>query len=100
MATVAPRLLGPADHGSRLTLEEFEQTDVEPGYLCELARGVLEVSEVPEDNPHGLMVFWFYQSLGLYHRDHPGKHSAFRRRIGVSARPPGPRVGPPSRRRQ
>lgn len=72
MATVAHRLLGPADHGERMSLEEFEQADVDPGYQYELARGVLEVSEVPDEFPHGMLVFWFYQTLGIFSRDHPG----------------------------
>jgi len=72
MATVAPRLLGPADHGERMSLEEFEQADVEPGYLYELARGVLEVSEVPDEFPHGMLVYWFYRLLGRFDDANPG----------------------------
>jgi Uma2 family endonuclease len=77
MATVAPRLLGPADHGERMSLEEFEQADVDPGYLYELARGVLEVSEVPDDNPHGALVCWFYRILGRFMDANPGRIERF-----------------------
>ena len=47
--------IGPADHGRRMTLDEFREADEEPGYRYELARGVLEVTEVPND-PHGQIV--------------------------------------------
>ena len=48
MATTTIRI-GPADHGRTMTLEEFREADEEPGYRYELARGVLEVTEVPND---------------------------------------------------
>lgn len=57
MATAArPRQrLGPADQGRTLTLRQFLRADFEEGWLYELARGVLVVTEVP--NPeHGLIV--------------------------------------------
>jgi Uma2 family endonuclease len=54
-----------------MSLEDFEQADVDPGYLYELARGVLEVSEVPDEFPHGMLVFWFYQALGIFAQAHP-----------------------------
>ncbi len=73
MATVEtkPRI-SLADHGRRMTLEEFEDADFEEGYRYELARGVLEVSEVPND-PHGFIVFNFNCAVGDYHRQHPGR---------------------------
>ena len=52
MATVTtPLRIGPADHGRTMTLDEFEEAEFEEGYRYELARGVLEVSEVPGE-PH------------------------------------------------
>ena len=56
MATVNAIRIGPADHGRRMTLEEFLEAEEEEGYRYELARGVLEVTEVPND-PHGLIVW-------------------------------------------
>ena len=48
MATVTtPLRIGPADHGRMMSLDEFEEADFEEGYRYELARGVLEVSEIP-----------------------------------------------------
>ena len=51
MATVQTRI-GPADQGRRMTLDEFRDAEEEPGYRYELARGVVEVTQVPND-PHG-----------------------------------------------
>jgi Uma2 family endonuclease len=73
MATVAPPLrISLTDHGRRMTLEEFESADFEEGYVYELARGVLEVTYVPDD-PHGFIVFNFNCAVGDYHRRHPGR---------------------------
>jgi Uma2 family endonuclease len=72
MATVAtPIRLGPADHGRRMTLEEFMEAEVEEGDRYELGRGVLEVTEVPND-PHGQVVTNLYDAVGHYRRTHPG----------------------------
>ena len=70
MATVQVRL-GPADHGRRMTLEEFREADSVAGYRYELARGVVEVVEVPND-PHGLIVSNAQGLLHWYKRSHPG----------------------------
>jgi len=45
MATTTLRI-GPADQGRAMTLDEFLDAEEEPGYCYELARGVLEVTEV------------------------------------------------------
>src|SRR5215210_6877066 len=70
MATVALRI-GPADHGRAMTLEEFLEAEEEPGYRYELARGVLEVTEVPND-PHGQIVSNLHWAFVDYLRQHPG----------------------------
>ncbi len=38
--------LGPQDHGRRMSLEEFEPAEVQEGYIYELGRGVIVVSDV------------------------------------------------------
>ena len=38
MATTQIRI-GPADHGRRMTLEEFREAEEEPGYCYELRGG-------------------------------------------------------------
>jgi len=72
MATVAPPLrIGPADHGRMMTLEEFREAEERDGYCYELARGVLEVTEVPND-PHGVVVCNLYRAVSRYDQQHPG----------------------------
>ena len=70
MATVQTKI-GPADNGRRMTLEEFREAEEEPGYLYELARGVLEVSEIPGDS-HGQIVDNIHEAFSRYRREHPG----------------------------
>jgi len=69
MASLATRI-GLADHGRTMTLEEFRDAEEEEGYRYELARGVLEVTEVPND-PHGLIVSNLYRAIGRYDVAHP-----------------------------
>jgi Uma2 family endonuclease len=72
MANVAsPPRIGPTDQGRRMTLEEFLEAEEEEGYRYELARGVLEVVEVPND-PHGVVVCNLYTAVARYRGEHPG----------------------------
>jgi Uma2 family endonuclease len=71
MATITPTArIGPADHGRRMTLEQFGDMDVEEGYRYELASGLLEVTEVPND-PHGEIVWIVLRLLADYDSAHP-----------------------------
>jgi Uma2 family endonuclease len=70
MSTVKLRI-GPADHGRTITLEEFREAEEEPGYLYELARGVLEVGEVPGDE-HGQIIDNLHEAFSNFRRGHPG----------------------------
>jgi Uma2 family endonuclease len=54
-----------------MTLEEFREAEEDDGYRYELSRGVLEVTEVPND-PHGVVVCNLYRALGRYDEQHPG----------------------------
>jgi Uma2 family endonuclease len=70
MATVAaPLRIGPADHGRTMTLEEFLEAEAVEGYRYELARGVLEVNQVPND-PHRQVVTNLYTAVARYHLAH------------------------------
>ena len=69
MATITNRI-GLADHGRAMTLEEFREAEAEPGYRYELARGVLEVTIVPNE-PHGLVVCNLYRVVARYEQAHP-----------------------------
>jgi Uma2 family endonuclease len=40
--------IGPADNGRRMSLEEFEDAEGQEGYLYELSRGIVTVSDVPK----------------------------------------------------
>ncbi|HWE40426.1 MAG TPA: Uma2 family endonuclease [Isosphaeraceae bacterium] len=70
MATVTLRI-GPADHGRAMTLDDFLDAEEEPGYRYELANGVLEVTNVPND-PHGLIIWFLLDALSEFGRRHPG----------------------------
>jgi Uma2 family endonuclease len=63
--------IGPADHGRRMTLADFEQADTQAGYLYELARGVIVVSDVPKRR-HLLQVSELRRQLTAYELAHPG----------------------------
>ena len=62
-------LLGPNDHGRVLSLDDYLDAEVESGYRYELARGVLEVTEIPND-PHGFTVSEILIALGDYAQAH------------------------------
>jgi Uma2 family endonuclease len=70
MATVETIRIGPADHGRPLTLEEFMEAEVEEGYRYELARGVLEATEVPNDQ-HGNVVCNLYRAVARFDEKNP-----------------------------
>src|SRR4051795_1156769 len=70
MATSRLRI-GPADHGRRMSLDEFRDAEEEPGYRYELARGVLEVIEIPK-TPHRRVVSKLFKIAAMYDREHPG----------------------------
>lgn len=65
------RRIGPADKGQRMTLDEFIDADFEGGWLYELARGVLDVTEVP-GIPHGRIVDRITEMFVLYRTQHRG----------------------------
>ena len=63
--------IGPEDIGRAMTMEEFLEADEKPGYLYELARGVLDVVETPRD-AHGQIVHNLHKLLILHDIHHPG----------------------------
>lgn len=70
MSTVRLRI-GPADDGRALTLDELIEAEEEPGYRYELARGVLEVTEIPADD-HWQILDTLHEIVSRYRCDHPG----------------------------
>jgi Uma2 family endonuclease len=69
--TTPLRIIGPADHGRVMSLDEFEEADFEEGYRYELARGVLEVSEIPGEL-HAVIVWVLLSAIRDFQRGHPG----------------------------
>jgi Uma2 family endonuclease len=64
--------IGPADHGRRMSLDAFIKADSQEGWLYELARGVIEVTEVP--GPwHGRIVDRVARLFIRYDEQHPGR---------------------------
>jgi Uma2 family endonuclease len=53
-----------------MTLEEFWDAEERPGYLYELARGVLEVTQVPGE-AHYQVVDNLHEAFSTYRRQHP-----------------------------
>ena len=70
MATVQIRI-GPADRGRRMDLEDFLEAEGQPGYRYELARGIIEVTNIPADR-HGQVVDNLHEQFSEYRRHHPG----------------------------
>ena len=64
-------LIGPARHGTPLTLDEFINAHFEPGWRYELARGTLEVTEIPCLD-HGRTVSRLVRLFVLYAESNPG----------------------------
>jgi Uma2 family endonuclease len=62
--------IGPQDHGRRMSLKAFEFAPVENGYLYELARGYIVVSEVA-NFPHARRTAFIRKHLDHYHVEHP-----------------------------
>jgi Uma2 family endonuclease len=63
--------IGPADHGRRMSLDKFVEAEFEEGWLYELARGVIEVTEVPGLD-HGRIVERITELFVQYKLAHPG----------------------------
>jgi Uma2 family endonuclease len=70
--TTATMKIGPADHGQRMRLADFEHAEVQPGYLYELGRGVIVVSDVP-NRGHFAQYNAVRRQLNAYDVTHPGR---------------------------
>jgi Uma2 family endonuclease len=64
--------VGPQDHGRRMSLEDFDHAEVQEGYLYELGRGVIVVSDVPGPR-HLAQVDAVRMQLFAYRLTHPGR---------------------------
>ena len=70
MATVT-RTIGPADHGRRMKLVDFMNADFVEGWLYELGRGRVVVTDIPGLS-HGKIVMRLTSLFALYAQAHPG----------------------------
>lgn len=72
MATVTRKIsIGPEHHGRKMSFEKFINADFQEGWLYELARGVIVVTDIPGIN-HGRIVQRLAQLFILYNHAHPG----------------------------
>ncbi|HXD87739.1 MAG TPA: Uma2 family endonuclease [Urbifossiella sp.] len=65
------RKIGLRDHGRKMSLRAFEFAEVEEGYIAELARGYLVVSEVP-NFPHARRAALIRKRIDQYDGANPG----------------------------
>ena len=64
--------IGPEDHGRRMSLAEFDRAEGQEGYLYELSRGVIIVSDVPNVR-HFAQVNATRRQFAAYDLSHPGE---------------------------
>jgi Putative restriction endonuclease len=62
--------IGPSDQGRRMSLRDFEPVEVQTGFLYELSRGIVTVSDVP-GLPHFRLVNAMRRPLFHYQEDFP-----------------------------
>jgi Uma2 family endonuclease len=62
--------VGPEDNGRRLFLDEFDHATVQEGFLYELGKGVIEVSDIPALT-HGRQLQELYRQFFRYQDSHP-----------------------------
>jgi Uma2 family endonuclease len=64
--------IGPEDQGRRMSLREFDPCEVREGYLFELSRGIVTVSDIP-GLPHAWQLAYLRDELTLYKAANPGE---------------------------
>jgi Uma2 family endonuclease len=64
--------VGPEDNGRRMSLEEFAPAIGQPGYVYELARGVVVVADIPNP-PHFRVVMALKRAFYAHDLTHPGQ---------------------------
>src|SRR5207302_4967172 len=64
--------VGPADHGRKMSLADFDHAEVQEGYLYELGRGIIVVSDVPKKR-HLAQVLQTRKILSAYELANPDR---------------------------
>ena len=72
MLTITKRKakIGPDDHGRKMSLKDYEFVETQEGYLYELSRGYITVSQVAKLY-HALIIAVIRNHLGAYQMAHP-----------------------------
>ena len=65
------RLIGPQDNGHRMSLAEFDRVEGQEGYLYELNKGVIEVTNIPHRR-HAMQVAEIVEQFYGFKLSHPG----------------------------
>src|SRR5215207_4329492 len=65
MTVLSKIIVGPSDHGRRMTLDEFDTAEGVEGHLYELSRGEVVVTDVPPPR-HSSVVDALRQPLSEY----------------------------------
>jgi Uma2 family endonuclease len=65
-----PTVIGPSDEGRKMTLEQFDVACGQEGYLYELNKGVIEVTDVPHPR-HFALLQEVRDQLVAYRLKHP-----------------------------
>lgn len=68
--TVATIAVGPEDHGRRMPFADFQKAEPATGHVYELARGVVEVTDIP-NRTHAQVVNEIKRQLAAYWTEHP-----------------------------
>src|SRR5215203_5306238 len=71
MTLLSKIIVGPGDHGRRMTLDEFDTAEAVDGRLYELSRGEVVVTDVLNP-PHAQAVDALRQQLSEYRGKNPG----------------------------
>ena len=69
--STAKPMIGPLQHGRKMSLKAFEFAEVEDRYICELARGYVVVSEIP-NFPHMRQASLIRKRLDVFDVANPG----------------------------
>src|SRR5258708_22606181 len=63
-------LVGPEDDGRRMSLSDFDKAEAKEGYLYELSRGIITVTDVP-DWPHQMQIQAAYDQFCAHRLGRP-----------------------------
>lgn len=72
MATMTQTIIGPKHHGRKMSLDKFSKAEFVEGWLYELSRGVVDVTDLPGLD-HGRIVDRITTMFTLYREAHPNR---------------------------